>query len=235
MASVPLSYYSMSERLQSRGPDLHHPNHFAKWDTVCLSAALTISTLLFALRTHVRLAIKHQWILEDWMCCASWIGLIAFCASMTTTTEKYSAVHKWESTSPEVHKALYWVNLTSVLYGVSILCTKLSILLLYRRVFLPYRGSPFDWVLRVFMTLLCIFYLTTTVLKICECRPRARIWDKSLKGSCISVSTLLNASGLFNTTTDFLILLVPVKAVWKLQMGRKRKLAVVLIFTVGLT
>lgn len=119
-------------------------------------------------------------------------------------------------------------------YGPVMLCTKLAILLLYRRVFLPQRGGFFDWGLRFFMLILGLFYFATTIVKIWECSPRARIWDKSIPGTCVNVASLLNTSGLFNTVTDILILLVPVKSVWNLQMTRKRKLGVVLVFTVGL-
>ena len=115
------------------------------------------------------------------------------------------------------------------------LCTKLAILLLYRRIFLPLRGGFFDWLLRLFMLILGLFYFATTIVKIWECSPRARIWNKSIPGTCVNVSSLLNTSGLFNMVTDVLILLVPVKSVWNLQMTRKRKLGVVLVFTVGLT
>lgn len=45
---------------------------------------------------------------------------------------------------------------------------------------------------------------------------------------------LVNASGLFNTITDYLILLLPVHAVRKLQMNGTRKILVVLVFTFGL-
>lgn len=115
------------------------------------------------------------------------------------------------------------------------LSTKLAILLLYRRVFLPQRGGFFDWVLRLFMLILGLFYFATTIVKIWECSPRARIWDKSIPGTCIDIPALLNTSGLFNMVTDVLILLVPVKSVWNLHMTRKRKLGVILVFTVGLT
>lgn len=49
-----------------------------------------------------------------------------------------------------------------------------------------------------------------------------------------SVSALLNASGLFNTITDYIILLLPMHAAYKLQMNRTKKLLVVAVFTFGL-
>lgn len=84
------------------------------------------------------------------------------------------------------------------------------------------------------MLVICLFYIATTAVKIWECTPRPRIWDKSVKGVCINVSRLLNTSGSFNTISDILILLVPVKTVWKLNMETSRKVGCVLLFTVGL-
>lgn len=78
-----------------------------------------------------------------------------------------------------------------------------------------------------------MFYVATTAVKIWECSPRARIWNKSIPGHCVSIPSLLNTSGLFNTITDILILLVPVKAVWNLHMTNRRKWGVVAVFTVG--
>lgn len=119
-------------------------------------------------------------------------------------------------------------------YSLTIMCTKLTILLLYRRVFLPQRWSAFDVVVRFLMLIICLFYVSNTAAKIWECTPRPRIWDKSIQGTCIDISRLLNTSGLFNLTTDILILLVPVKSVWKLNMDTRRKVGIVLLFTVGL-
>ena len=85
------------------------------------------------------------------------------------------------------------------------------------------------------MTILILFYVATTFVKVWECTPRERIWNKSVPGTCIKISSLLNTSGLFNTITDTMILLVPVKSVWNLHMTMKRKVGVVAVFTVGFT
>ena len=83
------------------------------------------------------------------------------------------------------------------------------------------------------MITLILFYAATSLAKIWECTPRARIWNKTVHGSCIDIPSLFTASGFFNTMTDFIILLVPIKAVWTLQVSKKRRLGVVLVFTIG--
>ena len=87
----------------------------------------------------------------------------------------------------------------------------------------------------MFIVVLCCFYAATGLVKIWGCTPRARIWDKSIPGTCLNVAAVLNTSGLFNLMTDVIILLIPVKAVWSMQLSAKKKIGVVGVFTLGLT
>ena len=128
-----------------------------------------------------------------------------------------------------------WFNAATVVYAPTILAAKLAILYIYRRVFVPRRWGIFDWTLRMFMAMLILFYVATFLVKIWECNPRERIWNRSLPGKCVNIASLLNTSGLFNTLTDIIILLIPVKSVWNLNMTKKRKMGVVAAFTVGFT
>jgi hypothetical protein len=112
--------------------------------------------------------------------------------------------------------------------------TKITILLLYRRVFVTHRWSWFDMSIITLIVVLTFFYGITTFFKIFECAPRAKIFNMALPGHCFNVGTILKTSGAFNTVTDFLILLLPVHAVRKLQMSKQKKILVVLVFTFGL-
>lgn len=198
--------------------------------TICLS----VTSLVFVLRTYVRIFIKREWILEDYLCCISWTGLVVFCSLLITLMHKHGGVHMWDVTLMQMHTLSYLFMVERITYGLTIMFTKLSILLLYSRVFLPQRWSAFNIAIRLLMLIICLFYISTTAAKIWECTPRPRIWNKSIVGTCINVSSLLNTSGLFNTISDVLILLVPIKSVWNLNMDRGRKVACVLLFTVGL-
>ena len=82
--------------------------------------------------------------------------------------------------------------------------------------------------------IMILFYTATNLVKIFECTPRAKIFNPKIPGHCVDVPKLLNVSGLFNTITDVLILLMPVKAVWNMNMKASRKIVVVLVFTFGL-
>lgn len=164
--------------------------------------------------------------------------------------------HEWDITVPEAREAGYvgsapvleiitvisqalirpfkWFNVASIHYGITICIAKLAILFLYRRVFSPYPGSPFDITAVFLIVLLILFYVATNLTKIWECIPREKIWNASLKGHCINTPMLLNVSGVFNTVTDFIMVLLPARAVWNLNMDSKKKIMVVLAFTFGL-
>jgi hypothetical protein len=101
-------------------------------------------------------------------------------------------------------------------------------------VFSPVKWSTFDNIIIGLMTAMVCFYVSTDIAKIFECTPRAKIWDKNVEGSCINESVLLNTSGFFNTITDFIILILPIHSVLKLQLSQTRKLLVVAVFTFGL-
>jgi hypothetical protein len=109
---------------------------------------------------------------------------------------------------------------------------KISILLLYRRVFSPIRWSIFDIAIVALIGLMVAFY-GTSLIKIFQCTPLEKIWNHTVPGRCFDMYTLLNASGGFNFATDIIILLLPVRAVWKLQMDKLKKV-LVLAFTFGL-
>ena len=113
------------------------------------------------------------------------------------------------------------------------LLAKAAILVYYRRIFLTRKGDFFDWALRIFMAILIIFYITTMLAKIWACSPRERIWNRDIPGKCLSIPSLFNASGLFNWITDILMLLIPVKALWKLQMNARTKAGIATVFTLG--
>ena len=172
---------------------------------------------------------------------------------MTVTTFKHAGVHRDQLSVAEVHQAVYvletfptpictpsnsidqWFNVTTIVYIPAVLFTKMAIILFYRRIFSPQHRNAFDRSLRALIVVLCCFYFATGIVKIWQCNPRAKIWDKSLPGTCLNASTVLDTSGLFNLLTDVIILLIPIKAVWNMRLSPKRKAGVVAVFTLGLS
>lgn len=56
--------------------NFENPESLLKWDILCVTICLSIATVVFVLRTWVRAVVSKQWILEDYMCCISYVGRV---------------------------------------------------------------------------------------------------------------------------------------------------------------
>lgn len=211
-----------------------HPESLAHLSDITIAVCLPLVTVFFILRSYVRVFIKRAWVFEDVLVTAAWAGTVAYCGVMRATMAHHGGQHAWDLTLEEFHQAAYWFNVAAIIYGVIIGVTKLAVLWLYRRIFSPIRWSTFDVAIVVLVVLIFGFYSSTTIAKAFECSPREKIWDNAVPGKCIQMEWLLMASGGFNTVTDYLIMLLPIQAIRKLQMDKLKQTLVVLAFTFGL-
>ncbi|KAI0546919.1 hypothetical protein F4679DRAFT_379466 [Xylaria curta] len=216
-------------------PNPEHPASLAVEADIVVGIIVPFVTVFFLLRTYVRVFIKRAWILEDALVTTAWAGTVTYCALLRTCMARHGGQHGWDITANQLHEGLYWFNVAAIVYGIFIGITKISILCLYRRVFSPQRSSRFDIAIVTLIIILACFYTAITLSKIFECNPREKIWNPSVPGTCLEIKDVLNASGGFNAVTDYLILLLPVHAVRKLQMPKLKRILIVLAFTFGLS
>ena len=128
---------------------------------------------------------------------------------------------------------LQWLNIGEALYCPAIALVKSAIVLQYIHFLAPVRRSNRimffgGWALIVAMV---VFYFINTLLKIFICTPREKLWNPYIGGRCMSFTGLFLASAIFNVCSDLVIILLPVRAIWKLQVSMKKKVAVNLHFT----
>ena len=79
-----------------------------------------------------------------------------------------------------------------------------------------------------------MFYLVEMVFEITMCTPRRKIWNPPINGHCFSLEAPMQASAVFNVFSDFLILILPMPCVWRLQLPLKKKILITMIFAAGL-
>lgn len=125
----------------------------------------------------------------------------------------------------------------AITYAVTMTFVKLSILLQYLRVFVPFReGSlPLFTAIHACIWGTVIFYLLEIFTLIFQCNPREKIWNPLITtGHCLNSIALYQASGVFNVLSDFAILTLPLPTVWNLQMSLRRRLLLMGVFATGL-
>ena len=109
---------------------------------------------------------------------------------------------------------------------------KVSILLLYRRIFSI--NDAFRTQSTLVLLIVFLFWLAATIATLLNCRPLKYSWiGLSEKEYCINYNIFWMVTGATEIVIDTIILALPVRMVLSLQLSLKRKVSVVLVFLLG--
>ncbi|KAJ5569703.1 uncharacterized protein N7459_009133 [Penicillium hispanicum] len=123
-------------------------------------------------------------------------------------------------------KLLYFFQLFYILGPPTI---KLSLLLLYRRIFVTPR---FLQLVNGMGLVILIWLIIAFFLALLDCVPIHAFWTGG--GKCISFRGFGIGYAVVNITTDFAVWIMPIPMVWNVQLPTGQKIALSLIFILGL-
>ena len=113
---------------------------------------------------------------------------------------------------------------------MTITASKLSIISLYRRIFVTKR---FQQVSLVVGGLCVAWWIVFTVVTLVPCLPVKRFWMRELPGHCYNLNQFAVSISSVDVFLDAIILLLPIKPILDLQMSKSRKALLCAIFLVG--
>lgn len=117
-----------------------------------------------------------------------------------------------------------------ILYVYNLVWTKLSLLLMYYRIFhIPF----FKKMAYGLGGLIVAWVICITFLFIFICVPVQKLWYQDLPGHCINQVGTWIANAASTIFTDLAILFLPIPQVWKLNLGKPEKIAITLAFSLG--
>lgn len=123
-----------------------------------------------------------------------------------------------------------WLIVAEILYAWNLFFTKLSLLLMYYRIFrVPY----FKRMALAVGGFVMIWAVTISFLFIFICVPVAKVWNPALPGRCINQVGTWIANAASTLLTDIIILLMPVPQVWGLQLSKREKIGIIAAFGLG--
>lgn len=120
-----------------------------------------------------------------------------------------------------------------ILYAVGIALTKLAFLCFYLKLF------PSPALKRIAYPLLVISFLfgaSFTFLFIFQCSPISYAWtqwDGEAEGTCLNFDLGAVLHAVINIVLDLVIFAIPLTQLWHLNLSRKKKIQVMLMFGVG--
>lgn len=105
---------------------------------------------------------------------------------------------------------------------------KLSILLLYLRLF----SSGFKTRTIIYGLLFFVgsYTLAFELSALFGCQPVPRLFNRSLKGKCITFHYHILIQQVFNIISDILLFIVPIPVAWRLNLPFKQRLGVMFVF-----
>ncbi|KAF2768697.1 hypothetical protein EJ03DRAFT_383130 [Teratosphaeria nubilosa] len=131
---------------------------------------------------------------------------------------------------------LFYVN--EIIYVALNGFIKISILLLYLRIFPKTVSHDFRYLCWI-MTSLCAAYLVSNSLVfIFQCHPVAYAWtswDSQHTGHCIDIQAFTYASIAINIALEIAVFTLPIPRLLRIDMSLRKKIVACLTFTVGFT
>ncbi|KAI3333138.1 hypothetical protein F4824DRAFT_473346 [Ustulina deusta] len=116
------------------------------------------------------------------------------------------------------------------IYYISVLVTKVSIILFYFQL-LPQQS--YRTFLRVMMAIAILTGLTSTIAGIFQCNPIARAWNADIHGTCFNQPALFFANGGLNIAQDLILYILPTRILWSMNLPLKQRIALIGVFVVG--
>jgi hypothetical protein len=118
-----------------------------------------------------------------------------------------------------------------VLYKTGVAIAKMSMLLLYLRIF---QTNGFRRAVYVVMFLVVGAAIGTILPTIFQCNPIQKAWTPSLKGHCLYQPPVWYAASSLAILTDVLIIILPMSQLPKLKLARAQKIALGFLFSIGI-
>ena len=152
---------------------------------------------------------------------------IAICSCLTLLTLwLYELTVSWQ-----------WLYIARILYIPCMVFTKIAILLQYLRLLAPTKTTnPVLFIgAHAIIAIVVVYNVVIIAVTIFACTPREKFWNPLItEGHCLNQKIAVLILALLNIITDVAILLLPAWTIWKLQIPRRKRIGIILLFATGL-
>ncbi|MCJ1342805.1 hypothetical protein MMC31_000994 [Peltigera leucophlebia] len=199
------------------------------------SILIALMMSFVVVRIYIKTCINRKVHWDDLTCVLATLGAIVYFVASVYVVKGKVGTHQWNVRLPDIlsHRFLLPGYLTTVLVPPFMLFAKITFFLLYLQLFRPIIALRFCIYAGMIFTV--GFYASATVVQFYFDTPRRGETFLShqlgpLGKKALKLSVPLAAVGVI---IDFYILVVPIVAVLQLQMAKKRKIGLCLVFGTG--
>ncbi|KAI1448855.1 hypothetical protein F5Y02DRAFT_283264 [Annulohypoxylon stygium] len=201
-----------------------------------VAACVSVATICLCIRGYARLFLFRQLKPEDYMIAFAYGTYLCWTvfALLLSKTPGYF-VHQWDLHLRAMIDTVFYIHYAGVFYSITLPLLKIAILTEWTRMLVP-RGTrnAFMWfcygvIASQVMAMVAIVFALCFV-----CIPYEKIWDLTLPGHCINKLHVDIGAATVHLATDLVILCLPQKVIWGLQLSFRKKLGVSVFFSLGI-
>ncbi|KAH7387002.1 hypothetical protein DE146DRAFT_666327 [Phaeosphaeria sp. MPI-PUGE-AT-0046c] len=211
------------------------PPSRAKQTQIAIGIMLTLMIPPLIMRIYTRARKLKFFGADDWFAIASAICVISYCGLLLWMLEYPLGRHEWDVPVGRLTTGYVKANMASlIVYALTATCVKVTLLLLYLRIFRPsHQANIMIWLGIAFVAL---FYLACAVAYIILFVPRPggnSAWGVMSHRTTMIIMNTAAAQGVFGCVQDLYILMIPIHLVSGLRLARRKKIGVIALFLTG--
>ncbi|KAJ5759854.1 hypothetical protein N7520_007010 [Penicillium odoratum] len=196
----------------------------------CSVVFTALATSFVGLRLYTRVKLMRRMESNDWMIVVALVNSYIFMGLDMVEATSGMGMHLKDIPPAILERQMKAFWLTVPFYNAAVLCAKASILMQYFRVFPTRRMRIVCWI----MIIILATYGTWAVISaFLNCIPVAKFWDDSIPGFCLSKPGLWFSNASMHITTDIAILIIPIPALIAIEIPRRQKAALMILFGLG--
>ncbi|KAF2207046.1 hypothetical protein CERZMDRAFT_119154 [Cercospora zeae-maydis SCOH1-5] len=199
-------------------------------------AFLALAMMAVVCRT-LTLYLKRTWgQWDDWTMIFSIAPAASMAAFMCVQGGRIAYGPLGEDPMKWLHRIIFDAWMIQISCLTALYAAKLSLCIRYLRI----ADNADDWFWRLSMVaivFLTAHYVSSIIVWLTQCLPVAKFWDFTIPGKCVNINAWnmckQQAVNAISLATDAVVLLLPIRPIWKLRMPIKQRLAIIGIFGLG--
>ncbi|GKT51929.1 satratoxin biosynthesis SC1 cluster protein 4 [Colletotrichum spaethianum] len=206
------------------------PQNIQPWTVEVVVSVTLLALISVALRLFSRHTKGQQLWWDDYLIVWSMLWNLVVVGFIFAMHSAGMGIHADKVEMDSIVLMAKYLVVAEILYAWNLGWTKLSLMLMYYRIFhIPFFKKMMWFVITfVFAWVICITFLFIFI-----CVPVEKLWYPDIPGRCINQVATWIANAASTIFTDLLILLLPLPQVWKLQLRYAEKIALTFAFGLG--
>ncbi|KAK5658468.1 hypothetical protein OQA88_1857 [Cercophora sp. LCS_1] len=208
----------------------YDPDTIQPWTVDVVVSVTVLAVVAVGLRLWSRYIKGQPFWWDDWVIIFSLFWNLAVVGFIFAMHACGMGLHADKVPMDDIVLMAKFLVVAEILYVFNLVWTKISILLMYYRIFhFPFfKKMAYGIGAFIIAWVVCITFLFIFI-----CVPVEKLWYPDLPGRCIDQVGTWIANAVSTIVSDLAILILPIPQVWKLQLGRAAKIGVTIAFCLG--